>query len=195
MEILYITHPEVVIDPKVPVPQWRLSAKGRARAEAFAARNLLAQDTRFFASAERKARDLAEILSAASGGTVTIDENFNENDRSATGFLSGAEFEAAVADFFGRPDVSHRGWETARAAQDRIVAAVQAALGATEPGRPVVFCGHGGVGTLLKCALGQRPIALAEDQRRMAAPGGGNIIAFGCDMRLAGDWQAMEDFR
>ena len=29
--ILFITHPEVVIDPKVPVPEWPLSEQGRTR--------------------------------------------------------------------------------------------------------------------------------------------------------------------
>jgi broad specificity phosphatase PhoE len=192
--VLYITHPEVTIDPAVPTPQWGLNARGRARAEAFAARGILARGTHFFASAERKARDLAEILAAATGGTVTTDEEFNENDRSSTGFLAGGQFDAAVAALFGQPDTSYRGWETARNAQSRIVAAVTAALAATAPEQDVVFCGHGCVGTLLKCALGQRPIALHEDQRRMAAPGGGNVIAFSRDMRLISDWQAMENF-
>ncbi len=35
-QILFVTHPEVVIDPAVPVPRWPLSAKGRARMEALA---------------------------------------------------------------------------------------------------------------------------------------------------------------
>jgi len=192
--VLYITHPEVTIDPAVPTPQWGLNARGRARADAFAARGILAPGTQFFASAERKARDLAEILAAATSGTVTIDKKFNENDRSSTGFLAGGQFEEAVAALFGQPDTSYRGWETARAAQSRILAAVTATLAATAPEQNVVFCGHGCVGTLLKCALGQRPIALAEDQRRMAAPGGGNVIVFSRDMRLISDWQAMEDF-
>lgn len=192
--VLYITHPEVAIDPAVPTPQWGLNEKGRARAEAFAARGLLARCTQFFASAERKARDLAEILAAATDGTVVVDERFNENDRSSTGFLAGGKFEEAVTALFGQPDISYRGWETARDAQSRIVAAVTAALAATAPEQNVVFCGHGCVGTLLKCALGKRPIALAEDQRLMAAPGGGNVIAFSRHMRLLTDWQAMEDF-
>jgi broad specificity phosphatase PhoE len=71
--VLYITHPEITIDPAVPTPQWGLNEKGRARAEAFAARGLLARGTQFFASAERKARDLAEILVAATDGTVVGD--------------------------------------------------------------------------------------------------------------------------
>lgn len=29
----HVSHPEVVIDPDVPVPQWSLSAEGRRRAE------------------------------------------------------------------------------------------------------------------------------------------------------------------
>ncbi len=54
----------------------------------------------------------------------------------------------------------------------------------------LVFCGHGCVGTLLKCHLGGRPIRLEEDQRRMAAPGGGNddapVAATEIDEMIAG---------
>jgi len=29
--VYFVTHPDVEIDPAVPVPQWPLSARGRAR--------------------------------------------------------------------------------------------------------------------------------------------------------------------
>ena len=29
--VFFITHPDVVIDPGVPVPDWRLNERGRAR--------------------------------------------------------------------------------------------------------------------------------------------------------------------
>ncbi|MCS3495855.1 hypothetical protein M2189_005186 [Bradyrhizobium japonicum] len=34
--IRYLTHPQVQIDPTVPVPQWGLSPLGRTRTEALA---------------------------------------------------------------------------------------------------------------------------------------------------------------
>lgn len=192
---LYITHPEVVIDPDMPTPRWGLSAKGRARAQAFAARHLLPAGTRFYASSERKALDLAEILAAAHGGTVISASRMDENDRSSTGFLAGAAFEEAVRELFGRPHSSYRGWERAVDAQSRIVAAVRTAFAETPPETPLVLCGHGCVGTLLKCYLAGRPIALVEDQRQMAAPGGGNVLVIDRErFALVSDWVAMEAF-
>jgi len=47
-----------------------------------------------------------------------------ENDRSATGYLEPQEFETTANAFFAYPERSIRGWETAQAAQTRIVEAV-----------------------------------------------------------------------
>lgn len=190
---LYISHPEVDIDPAVPTPQWGLSETGKARAHAFAQRGLLPTDVVFFSSTERKATDLAAILAAFTGARVITDAAFGENDRSSTGFLPSAAFEATADRFFAEPHVSVDGWETAASAQARIVAAVTAALADLPDGKRAVFCGHGAVGTLLKCHCGTRKISRDEDQRRCAHPGGGNAFVF--DMSppaLHGDWVAME---
>lgn len=190
---LYITHPEVVIDPAVPMPRWRLDAKGRARAEAFARHPLVAALTRIVSSGETKAFELAQMLAAPSGTPVEIGEHFGENDRSATGFLPPEEFEATADAFFANPDVSVRGWETARKTQHRIVAAVTAVLDTHDPSQPIAFTGHGAVGTLLKCHLGGRTISRNEDQRRVGDPGGGNVLVIGlADRALLGDWVPME---
>ncbi|MGY4292614.1 hypothetical protein ACVWXN_000709 [Bradyrhizobium sp. i1.4.4] len=52
--VRYLTHPQVQIDPAVPVPQWGLSSVGRARAEALANAGWLASTTQIVSSAERK---------------------------------------------------------------------------------------------------------------------------------------------
>jgi broad specificity phosphatase PhoE len=192
---LYITHPEVVIDPAVPTPRWGLNAIGRRRAEAFAARKILPEDTVFFASSEQKALDLAAILASPANGKIHPRSEFDENDRSSTGFLAGEAFEEAVVALFGQPEASYRGWERAIDAQARIVRAVQQVFEEVPATTPLVFCGHGCVGTLLKCHLADRPIRLEEDQRRMAAPGGGNVLVIDRERwGLVADWMAMEDF-
>jgi|TARA_R110002126_G_scaffold278167_6_gene424587 broad specificity phosphatase PhoE len=190
---LYVTHPQVLIDASVPVPQWGLSPQGRARAQAFADRDIVPTGAAIFASDERKAIELATLLSP--DRDIRIDPSLGENDRSATGFLPSAEFEAMADRFFGEPATSAQGWERAIDAQMRIVAAVARALAETGADRPVVFCGHGGVGTLLKCHVSGRAIARAEDQSRHAHPGGGNCFAFDLEpAKLAAEWVAMEDF-
>jgi len=62
--VRYLTHPEVKIDPAVPVPSWGLSEIGRARAEAIAGTGRLSGTTQIISSAERKAIETAEIIAA-----------------------------------------------------------------------------------------------------------------------------------
>ncbi len=169
----YVSHPEVAIDPAVPVPEWGLSARGRERAAIAAALPWMAGVRRIMASTERKAIETAEILAAPRGLAVETREGMHENDRSATGFLPPPEFEATANRFFAHPEESVRGWERAIDAQARIRAAVAAAL--AEPGEgDICFVGHGGVGTLLYCALA----GLAIDRRHDQPGGGGNRYAF-----------------
>jgi hypothetical protein len=55
----YLTHPQVQVDPALPVPQWGLSAEGRASAEAPAKAGWLKGTTRIVSSGERKALEPA----------------------------------------------------------------------------------------------------------------------------------------
>jgi broad specificity phosphatase PhoE len=190
---LYITHPQVRIDPSTPVPKWGLSEVGRARAEAVAGRDWVRSLRRIVSSDETKAIETAEILARAAGVRVEIGENMHENDRSTTGFLAPPDFEAAADEFFARPDDSFRGWERARDAQVRIVAAVQAVLAGHDPSVPIAFVGHGGVGTLLRCHLAGLPIARAHDQ---GPNGGGNLHAFRLsDSAPLSGWVPIEEWR
>ena len=195
MQALYVTHPQVVMDANVPVPLWGLSPQGRERAEAFARSGAIPRHALIFSSRERKALELAEILAAVAGTPVLPDHLMGENDRSSTGFLPPSLFEAMADRFFAAPEVSADGWETAADAQRRIVATVTTALSSVPAGTPTIFCGHGAVGTLLKCHLGSRKISRSEDQTRTGGTGGGNCFAF--DLGPPGrhtEWLAMEDF-
>ncbi len=190
---LYVTHPQVVQDPAVPVPRWGLSERGRSRAERFANHALVQAATRIVSSPETKALELAAILAAASGVPVESGDNFAENDRTSTGYVGPERFEELADAFFAEADRSTAGWETARDAQTRIVAAFEAALDGNDPTKPVIFAGHGAVGTLLKCRLGGRAISRNEDQRRIGDPGGGNVLVIRLfDRALLTDWIAME---
>lgn len=194
MRALYVTHPQVLIDANVPVPLWGLSALGRQRAEAFARRGVIPPGAMIFSSRESKAVELADLLAGAIGALVLTDHLMGENDRSATGFLPPALFEQAADRFFSEPEESVDGWERATDAQQRIVSTVRTALGSVPEGTAAVFCGHGAVGTLLKCHVGQRAIARSEDQSRHGDPGGGNCFVFDLDLpELFCEWTAMED--
>ncbi|MDF0579546.1 histidine phosphatase family protein [Bradyrhizobium yuanmingense] len=187
--VRYLTHPQVQIDPDVPVPQWGLSPVGRARTEALANAGWLASTTQIVCSGERKAIETAEIIAARLGLMIEIREAMHENDRSATGFLKPAEFEAVADQFFAAPDLSVRGWERAADAQVRIVREAEAVLARNRPG-DILFVGHGAVGTLLFCHIAGHAIARIHDQ----PAGGGNCFAFAREgRRVLHGWRRMED--
>jgi len=195
MRALYVTHPQVAMDANVPVPLWGLSAEGRQRAEAFAERDVVPEGAMIFSSRETKAMQLADILAERARSLVLSDHLMGENDRSATGFLPPHLFEETADRFFAEPEVSTSGWERAVDAQRRIVGTITTAMASVPPGMPAVFCGHGAVGTLLKCHVGGRPIARSEDQSRHAHRGGGNCFVFDLAAgELHCEWTAMEDF-
>ena len=190
---LYITHPQVKVDPAVPVPRWGLSDVGRARAEAAAVQPWVRQLRRIVSSDETKAIELAEILAGAAGVKVEILENAHENDRSATGFLPPPEFEKAADWFFAHPEESFHGWERAIDAQTRIVTVVKDVLADHDLNQPIAFIGHGGVGTLLRCHLAGLPIARRHDQ---PPNGGGNIHGFRLgDLVPLSGWVPMEEWQ
>lgn len=168
--IYFLTHPQVVIDPAVPVPRWPLSEVGRRRARLFADSLAGGQVTAVWSSSEQKALDGGAIIAERLGVQHRIDPELGENDRSATGYIAPPEFWEVVAEFFGKPDESVRGWETARHAQARIVTAMQR-LARDEPTRgDIVVVAHGGVGELLMAHLQGVPIG---QHGRPQHPGGG----------------------
>ncbi|SEM21820.1 histidine phosphatase family protein [Bradyrhizobium sp. OK095] len=187
--VRYLTHPQVQIDPDVPVPQWGLSPVGRTRTEGHAHAGSLANTTQIISSGERKAIETAEIIAIRLGIMIEIREAMHENDRSATGFLKPVEFEAVADQFFAQPHLSVRGWERAIDAQARIVRETEAVLARNRPG-DVLFVGHGAVGTLLFCHTAGHPIDRVHDQ----PAGGGNCFAFTRDGRdVLHGWRSMEE--
>ena len=194
MYALYVTHPQVVMDPSVPVPLWGLSPEGEERARAFARHPLVKGVRNIVSSTERKAIELAQAMAVGARAPFTSEHEFGENDRSSTGYVSAERFEQLADAFFARPDDSVEGWEPAREAQARIAGAFEAAIGLHDITRPIAFAGHGAVGTLLKCFLDGREIARSEDQRRIGNPKGGNVLLIRlADRKLFGYCTPMEE--
>ena len=123
--VIFLTHADVIITPEIPVPDWGLSSRGQARHCDFN-KALQGHDIRsIYCSTERKAVDGASIHAAALGVECETRGGLGENDRSATGYLPKAEFEATADAFFATPDQSVCRWERAIDAQTRIVGAVR----------------------------------------------------------------------
>ncbi|ONG54267.1 histidine phosphatase family protein [Pseudoroseomonas deserti] len=186
----FVTHPEVLIDPGVAVPDWPLSERGRARMLLSVSAPWAADVDALFCSAERKARDAAEILAAARGLVPVVLEELGENDRSATGYLPRAEFEATADLFFAHPETSIRGWERAADAQARILRAFEQVLGLAGNARRIAVVAHGGVGALLLSALSGEKISRATDQ---PGDGGGNVFTVSLPERqVVAGWRRID---
>jgi broad specificity phosphatase PhoE len=178
----FITHPEVIVDPNVPIEQWGLSPAGRRRARHLP--QICGDRVRsVIASSEKKALETAAILADALGLEVQVDPSLGEMNRSSTGYLPPAEFESVVESFFAKPDQSVRGWERAMDAQERVTEAVRRHSAGSIG--DVAFVAHGGVGALLLASLTAVPIDRAPDQ-----PGLGSFFAFNADR-----WQISHGWR
>jgi broad specificity phosphatase PhoE len=173
--VLFLTHPQVAIDPAIPVPDWTLSPVGTERVVRFSASPSLARVTAIYSSGERKAVDTARILAERIGIPFSIVADLHENDRSATGYLPPDQFEAVADRFFAEPEISVLGWERAVDAQSRIVACVRDIVDRDPTSGDIVITAHGGVGALLLAHLARAPISRELDQPSL---GGGNYLAW-----------------
>ncbi len=187
--VIYLTHPQVLIDPNVPIPNWGLNDVGQRRVAAIATATSLALTTTVISSAEVKAIETAKPIAAAMGLGICIVPAMHENDRSSTGYLASDAFEQMADAFFANPDKSIKGWEPARSAQTRIVNEVHKTLRKAPKG-DVLIVGHGGVGTLLYCALASCDISRNHDQ---GPGGGGQWFSFDrTHLTPDGPWRPME---
>ena len=192
MRVHFLTHPEVCIDPAVPVPEWGLSERGRSRAAAVSGH--FSGLAAVYSSPEVKAEQAARPIGGAAGQPVTLVSGLAEIDRAATGYLPEPDFWANYRDFLAVPTQSARGWETAADAQRRIVATLDAlvAQAAESTGeRDIAIMSHGGVGALLMAQLTGTPI-----QRLIDQPGQGSYFRIstepGSGAQLEQGWLTFE---
>lgn len=185
--IHFISHPDVVISPHVPITRWPLSERGRARMAATLSLPWVPDISAVYCSTEQKAIDGAQILAANRGLEPVQVAELGENDRSATGYLPLAEFERVADAFFAQPGQAVRGWETAAHAQARIVSAVESIALADRSAGGLAIVSHGAVGALLYCHLAGLPISRRWDQ---PANGGGNYftVQWGAQPRALSWW-------
>ena len=191
--ILFVTHPEVVIDPGKPVSEWPLSPLGRERMQRFAEYLRGGKIEVIYSSDEQKALDGASILADALGIPAKINDELGENDRSSTGYIAPPKFWEVVTEFFAHPDESVLGWETARHAQARIVVAMSRIAESHRDAHSIAVVSHGGVGRLLMAHLQGRAIG---DEDIPDHPGGGCLfVTTDAPPILQSGWTTIENYQ
>jgi broad specificity phosphatase PhoE len=147
-KLILIRHSAVTQDPTLSSHQWRLSAAGRARAQALAAHIAPHHPTRFITSEEPKAIETGQIIAAALGKPWTTAPGLQEHNRQgAPYFPSQAEFEAAVSQLFEHPRELLFGQETADQTRIRFTQTILTLL-AQYPTGTLAIVSHGTVLTL-----------------------------------------------
>jgi len=187
MLVYYISHPEVEINPDIPVSSWGLNHAGKTRVSKLVDAGWLKGVSNVVSSAEIKAIETANPIARALGIQIDIRPAMHENDRSSTGYLPAEEFEMVANKFFAKPNDSIHGWEKAVDAQKRIVSQTEEVLKNTRSGN-LLIVGHGAVGTLLFCHYSNVPISRNHDQT-----GGGNYFTFRAKNRqILHAWRPIE---
>jgi broad specificity phosphatase PhoE len=142
-----VKHSLPEIEPGVLSDRWRLSAEGRRRCGPLAEQLAIYQPAALVASREPKATETAALIGKRIGLPYETAEGLEENDRTGFSYLSPAQYEATLTDFFARPEERVVGRETARAAEERFTRAIEAVHGRL-PGGNLVVVAHGTVITL-----------------------------------------------
>ena len=188
--LLFLTHPQVAIDPAIPVPDWTLSQLGASRMERFAASPVLAGVTAIYSSGERKAVDTARILSERTGCPLVWWRRCTRTTarRPATCRPSSSRRWPTASSPSPKPVCSAgSGQSTRRLGSSRCIHGILERD--TTPG-DIVIAAHGGVGALLLAHLLGKPISRRFDQ---PGSGGGNFFTWRrAALELLREWQSID---
>ncbi|HUE98373.1 MAG TPA: histidine phosphatase family protein [Anaerolineales bacterium] len=142
--------PEVI--ESLPAREWRLSEQGRVLAERLAKRLTRFKPEIVVSSSEPKARETAEIIAEINQLELHLAEELHEHDRSNVPYLSQAEFEALIREFFQQPEILVFGKETADQAYVRFSQAMSPLL-RFHSNETIVAVAHGTVISLFVSRL------------------------------------------
>jgi broad specificity phosphatase PhoE len=164
MAYLYlIRHPATQPDPAIPASQWWLSAAGRAQVHTLVNLPLWNHISTIYTSTQPKTSVVGELVYAAHGVPFVPLTALDEARRET--WLDPEAFETAQRAFFAHPaDPPVRGWEPARSAGLRFIAAMDHLLAVHKPADSLTIVSHATVLTLYVAHL--REIAPSYEQWR-----------------------------
>lgn len=168
IQLILVKHslPEMI--ETLPARDWKLSEEGCLRAERLAGRLASYHPKRLFSSPEPKAMETALIVGRTLPLDVHVIQDLHEHERSISGHLPKAEFEAAIQTFFSNPDRLVFGSETANQAYQRFSRTVHYVL-AEDGEKTTVIVSHGTVISLFISRLTRQPEI--EIWRKLGLPG------------------------
>lgn len=165
-ELIYITHPEVIIDADIDIDSWQISSLGWDRIQ-----NLLLLDfwhivEKVYTSTEPKAYAIAEEIKKEKGIGFEKIHDFREIDRSSTGMITPiSKYMQVVRSSYENPLSQIKGWESLNSVMLRNSKIVEK-LKVKHLRKTIVIIGHGCAGTTIKCHIKKISPSFQEDPQR-----------------------------
>ena len=126
--LVLVRHSLPQIVPGLPASQWVLSEEGRCRCRLLAEALAAFQPDVVVSSHEAKAVETGRLIAAELDKPFETADGLHEHERSNVPYCDRERFEAAVAEFFARPDELVFGDETAQQALGRFSQAIHATV-------------------------------------------------------------------
>lgn len=159
----FVTHPEVIIDPSLPISLWDYSERGAARLEKILKKIWIKSVDAIYSSNEPRATKAAQTIADQLGYRLHVLEELGDVDRSSTGFVPQEEFTKLMEEFYAHPDTSVRGWEKATDAQTRVHNGIRKILTLSPTANHIALVSHTILANLLMCTMRNIAIAQLED--------------------------------
>ena len=140
-----LRHGEVDVDPSKPASEWALSDLGISEALRLVEKGVFADIDVIYSSEEKKAYCTARIIAERLGKKVQKLSNFNELDRSKSGFIEN--YDSAVNEAFANPSQSSNSWEPCTEALKRFRKGMEI-LSKKHKNKKILVVSHGIVLTL-----------------------------------------------
>jgi broad specificity phosphatase PhoE len=140
-----LRHGEVKVDPNRPASEWSLSEKGKNAVFELVREGVFRKMDAVYSSEEDKSYSTAKIIADSLEKEVWKLPNFNELDRSKSGFLE--DYDNAVKEAFSNFQESRNSWEPCKNALRRFREGMQA-LNQKHEHKRVLIVSHGIVLTL-----------------------------------------------
>lgn len=143
--LVLVRHSLPQMAPGLPASLWALSEEGRHRCRPLAEALAAFQPDVIVSSREAKAVETGRLVAERLGKPFETADGLHEHERSNVSFAGRERFEAAVAEFFARPDELVFGDETAQQALGRFSQAIYAVIARQQT---IAVVTHGTVMTL-----------------------------------------------
>lgn len=162
--IYFITHPEIVPDPSIPISMWDYSSYGVARWQGIINKLWIKDIEKVYTSPEPRAKKAAQMLADSLGYSLHVLDALGPINRVSTGVLPNEDFSACALTFWEKPNESCRGWETAKDAQTRATNAVQRMLQDSKEYHHIAAVSHEDIVNLIICHFQGIPIEQHEEK-------------------------------